>query len=191
MIRKFAVRPLSFSAWTHGAFAVASIIGFMVVKPILDASYAASGHPVDYAAGQLAFAGDTIKEYYAKMLASGTLDIYWKTQFIDFAFISAVFCLGWFFCTAVARLGRSGSWGWHAGIIAAVSAMGGAVSDAAENLLSFVMLSNPSGFPNWIAFIYSSFAAVKFTLITAAMGTVVLSFALICVGRLLRRPWIG
>jgi hypothetical protein len=191
MIRKLVNYPLSLPVLTHAALAAAAVIGFILVKPQLDASYAASNHPVDYATGQLSFNGEVLKGYYAHMIKAGTLDIYWQTQFIDFAFIVAVFCLGLFLCTGAARIARHNSWGRHVGMFAAIAAMSGALCDVDENLLSFVMLSNPAGFPNWIAIICSSFSALKFALITAAMGGVVFALAFASFGRLFHRPRVG
>ena len=72
--------------WAHTGAAVATVVGFNWIKARLDASYAASQHPVDYGTGQTAFNGATIKGYYAHMIETGTLDIYRTTQLIDFGF---------------------------------------------------------------------------------------------------------
>jgi len=89
---------------------------FLWVKGQLDASYAASGHPVDYATGQLAFDARIIEGYYAHMIETGSLQIYWQTQFIDFGFIAAVMTVAMLFGTLAARFGgrinRLGVWGW-------------------------------------------------------------------------------
>ena len=60
------------------------------MKSRLDASYAASGNPADYATGQLAFDARIIESYYARMIEAGTLPVYLQTQFIDFGFIAAM-----------------------------------------------------------------------------------------------------
>jgi hypothetical protein len=169
MLRKFSQMPFSLSKFTHAACAAMSVAAFMVVKPKLDASYLASLHPADYATGQLSFSGDLVKSYYAHMISTGTLDRYWQTQFIDFGFITAVFCLGLFFITGAARFSPPQSWGRRIGMISALSAMFGALADSLENLVSFVMLSNPTDFPNWIAVLGSTISMIKFTLISSAM----------------------
>ncbi len=178
MFNKHFPTPMSLPVIAHAFLAACSIAGFVLIKPVLDASYAASLHPVDYATGQLAFNGGTIKGYYAHMKQVGTLDIYWQTQFIDFAFIAAMFCLGIFFFTLVARLSQRGTWGQRIGIIATFAAMAGALSDSIENLISFVMLTSADTFPNWLALAYSGFAAVKFILITTAMVGAIISLIL-------------
>ncbi|MEP1768584.1 MAG: hypothetical protein ABJJ53_18350 [Sulfitobacter sp.] len=175
----------------HGFCAVAAFAGLQIVKGRLDASYAASKHPVDYMTGQTGFSAQTVKEYYAHMQAEGTLEIYVTTQLIDYAFIAAIFCMGLFVCTFIARAGREGSWGRRIGILAGVALMAGAVSDAIENAWSFVMLADPAGFANWLAIAYSSFAVVKFALITCAMLLVIVSLLLSLIGRLSRKARLG
>lgn len=177
--------------WVHAGAASATLVGFYWIKGRLDASYAASGHPVDYATGQTTFSGEAIKGYYAHMLELGTLDVYRTTQLIDFGFILAIACMGMFVCTLVARASRQGSWGRSAGIIAGLCTLGGALSDAIENGWSFIMLANPIDFANWLAIPYSAFASLKFALITFAMLCLIASIVLAVAGRLTRRPNVG
>lgn len=161
--------------------------GFQWIKGRLDASYAASGHPVDYATGQLAFDARTIESYYARMMEAGTLPVYVQTQFIDFGFIAAVMALSVLFGTLTARLAarinRLGVWGWWAGLTAALLGVAGASFDVLENLLSFVMLDGPQAIPQPLALAYSTAAAAKFALLTLAMLCVFLSLAAGVLGR--------
>jgi len=175
----------------HLALAAASIAGYRWIGPRLNASYAASNHPVDYATGQTTFDGATIKSYYAAMQDAGTLDVYWTTQLIDFGFIAAIAALGLFVCTLAARLSRPASWGRRIGFAAGAAAIIGALCDAAENAISFVMLSNPAEFANWLALPYSGFAVLKFAAITLAMAGVAASLLLALAGRCARRPTLG
>ncbi len=184
-------RILSLPWIGHVLCAIATFAGFQWVKGKLDASYAASGHPVDYATGQTTFNGDTVKGYYATMQEAGTLDVYWQTQFIDFGFILAIACMGLFFGTLVARLSRPSSWGRRICLWASAAALIGAVCDAIENGWSFVMLSNPTGFANWLALPYSAFAVAKFALIAFAMVALIASLVCAAVGRALGKPQIG
>lgn len=168
-------RVTALPLWAHIGLAAAAFAGFQAVKARLDASYAASNHPVDYATGQLAFDADTIEGYYAAMQAKGSLDVYWTTQMIDFGFIVSVMAVGLLLGTLVARLGPVGSMGRKLGFAAAGLAIAGAGFDALENLLSFAMLQDPAQIAQPLALIYSSAAAVKFGLLTLAMLALVLS----------------
>lgn len=162
--------------------------GFHWIKGRLDTSYAASGHPVDYATGQLAFDAGMIENYYARMIEAGTLPIYSQTQFIDFGFIAAVMAVSVLFGTLAARLGgrinRLGVWGWWAGLAAALLGVAGAGFDVLENLLSFAMLGRPQEIPQPLALAYSTAAAAKFALLTSAMACVLLSLTLGAMGRI-------
>ena len=184
-------RVATLPLWMHAGAAITTFVGFGWIKGRLDASYAASKHPVDYATGQTSFNGEIIKGYYAQMLEFGTLDVYRTTQLIDFGFILAIACMGIFVCTLVARVSRKGSWGRRIGLAAGLFALLGAACDAVENGWSFVMLANPTDFSNWLALPYSAFASVKFALIATAMLCLITSIVLAAAGRLTKRPGIG
>lgn len=174
--------------WLHSLAAAASLAAFSFVKPRLDALYAASKHPVDYATGQTTFDGERIKGFYSAMEQSGTLDVYVQTQRFDFLFILSVALVGLCLGSLVGRISRPGSYGRAAGRIAATLAVTGASLDAIENAISFVMLGDPQGFANWLALPYSACASAKFACLTAAMVALLVSLCLGLVGRTLRRP---
>lgn len=159
----------------HGALAFVAFGLMRFANIILDASYAESLFPVPYYVGQTAFSGEQIKEYYAFMIDAGTLNVYWQTQFIDYAFIGMVIITGLLLPSFVARLHAKGS--WLAAItfgFALLMPLGG-LFDAIENLISFVMLSQPETFANWLAIPYSTFAVLKFGAIAPAQVGTVLS----------------
>lgn len=187
VLRSISTMPLI----PHIGLAALTFAGFRWIQGVLDASYAASRHPVDYFTGQTSFSGETIKGYYAAMQEFGTLDIYWRTQLIDFGFIASIICMGLFFCTLVSRLARVESWARAFGIYAAMSAVLGALCDAIENVISFVMLSSPQAFPNWLALPYSGFAAIKFGLIALAMALLIACIVTAVLGRLIKKPNLG
>lgn len=184
-------RILALPLFAHAATLVASTGFFVWVKGRLDASYAASRHPVDYATGQTSFSGEAIKGWYQSMIDTGTLDIYTTTQLIDFGFIAGLMLLGLFGGLLLSRLARRGSLASKAGRFAATIIPVGGLFDALENLISFVMLANPTGFADWIALPYSAAASVKFACITAGMGAALFSIATNLVGRIINRPTIG
>ncbi|RPE67384.1 hypothetical protein EDD53_1791 [Pacificibacter maritimus] len=166
-----AKRPV----WIHALGAAATFVVFGQVQAHLNASYEASNHPVDYMTGQTGFDAVLIKGYYAHMEHLGTLGVYLQTQFIDFGFIIMMALMGIMFGTLVARLGGQGSWRYRFGVAAAVSVVCGAMCDAFENLVSFVMLANPTSFADWLALPYSTFAVIKFGLIALGLLLVILS----------------
>lgn len=177
-------RIMRLSLPIHLAAAAATFAGFNLVKTRLDASYAASGHPVDYATGQTAFSAEKVMGWYAQMQGKGTLEIYHQTQIIDFAFLSMIALIGILLGTLAARFSAAGTWGRKLGLAVAVLAMAGAAMDAAENLVSFAMLAQPEAIPQALAVVYSSFAVVKFACLTTAMLGLVLSLVVGLVARL-------
>lgn len=187
VIKQAADRPVS---W-HLAATAAAVGWFVWIKGKLDASYAASNHPVDYATGQTTFDGQAVKGFYKHMEDAGTLDVYRTTQMIDFGFILGIFLVGLMLGALLWRMARPRSWAAKTALVAGSAAMLGALCDSIENLISFAMLANPQGFADWIALPYSGFAAAKFGLITVAMLSVVITLVLIGVGRLFRAPRLG
>lgn len=184
-------RATELPIWIHSIAAIDTIGFFQFIQGKLDASYAASLHPVDYFTGQTSFSAETIKGYYAQMQGTGTLDIYWQTQIIDYGFILAMVCMGLFVITLIARLNREGSLGRRFGIYGSLSVTLGAICDAIENVWSFIMLADATGFADWLALPYSGFASIKFAFITLGMLLTLLSIVSSGIGRAANKPSIG
>lgn len=161
---------------THALGAALAVGALIASNAVLNTLYEASGHPVDYATGQTSFSGVQVKGWYAQMQTQGTLDLYWATQLFDFVFIGAVFMVGAMTATYLARVNRShrasGAALWAAAALAI-----GSCFDVVENLISFVMLVDPQGFPNWLAIPYSMMAVAKFVFV--AGGVILLVWSLI------------
>lgn len=140
----------------------------------LNASYALSRFPVPYYEAQLSFSHLKLKHWYAQLQGLGTLGQYTTTQVVDFAFIATVLLLHSLALLWASRLLPQAS-RWYRFMRASVLVAAVApLADALENLVSFVMLSDPAGFhPAW-ALLYSSLAALKF----AAFSYAYLAFAL-------------
>lgn len=177
--------------WLHGAALLAAFGGFQVIKGRLDALYAASNHPVDYATGQTTFDAERIRGFYDVMQKAGTLEVYVQTQQFDYVFMIALALFGACLATFCGRMARDGSLGRRFGLWGAWAAILGAVCDALENAVSFVMLANPDSFADWLALPYSGFAALKFGLITLAILGCILALASAGLGRVLNRPKLG
>jgi len=99
--------------------------------------------------------------------------------------------MGLFVFTLIARAACDGSWGRRMGLFASFCALAGALSDAIENGLSFIMLANPTEFPNWLAVPYSGFASLKFALITLGMFCLIVGIVLTVIGRLTGKLNLG
>lgn len=185
----FAKLPL----WLHALAALLAVVVVRAANSVLDVSYAASKFPVPFMEGQLAFDGALIKSYYATMIEQGTLGIYVQTQLIDFAYIASVFVAGLVVPLLIARLYASGSWLQKVSLAMAAILPMGALFDTLENLVSFVMLSMPQSFPDWIAPIYSSFAALKFACLVPGytlVGVLAVGAVVAQLVKLVRRPHV-
>ncbi len=141
---------------------VAALLLNLAATAWLNASYAASQFPVPYHVAQLSFDAQQIKGWYAFMMERDTLRLYWQTQFIDFAFIATVLVLHVAALLLVSRLFVPATRGRRWMVMAAALSAIAPLADAAENMVSFAMLSDPLGFPGGLAQIYSSLAALKF-----------------------------
>ena len=61
-----------------------------------------------------------------------------------------------------------------------------AIMDALENLVSFLMLTNPTGFADWLIYPYSSFAVAKFALYGVGYLWIVIALCIALVNKLYR-----
>ncbi len=148
----------------------------------LNASYISSMFPVPYYEAQLSFDHLKLKAWYAVLISKGTLANYVQTQHIDFIFIVSVLLLHFFALLFVAKLIPS-KVKWHRfALMAALLSTIAPLSDALENVLSYLMLLNPLNFSSYLALLYSSFAAIKFAFFVFAYACVIagLAVALYC-----------
>lgn len=155
-----------------GWLALISVVSFGLMgaaNTLLEESYSKSKFPVPFAVGQTTFDGELLKSYYKTMIDLGTLDIFVKTQFIDFLFIITVILMGLSLWAFVARLHQPDTFFRKAGLWFALSLPLAGISDAIENLISFILLASPLDFPNWLAIPYSAVAVIKFGFWTIGM----------------------
>ncbi|WP_456789811.1 hypothetical protein [Cellulomonas sp. P5_C5] len=144
-------------ALTAGGF-----VAQRVTQTVLDSFYARSAYPVPYYEGQLSFSASKLEGWYGTMQQDGTLGVYWQTQLVDFAFIAAtaVFFTALLLCVARAVPSTHPA----RRIALALVPLGAAAAslDVVENLVSFVMLADPTSISAPVALLYSGVAALKF-----------------------------
>lgn len=158
---------------SSGLLWLSAITTFVLSKIIqifwLDKSYVASKFPVPFYEGQTTFDAQVTKGHFQVLIDEGTLNIFWNTQFIDFAYLAMTFICTALFMLALYKMfnpnggsfaNKMKNFAWIMVFIMPFNA----VMDALENLVSFVMLSNPSGFSDWLIYPYSTFAVLKFAL---------------------------
>ncbi len=156
----------------------------------LNASYAASGFPVPYHVAQLSFSAEKLQGWYGELLQLGTLGDYVRTQFVDFAFIASV---AWLHPAVLLLIGRAFAPQGRARrlmVAAAVLSLIAPAADAAENLVSFVMLAQPQSFAPWLAWVYSSLAAIKFAMFMFAYAAAAIGGVAAITAMVTRRSWL-
>jgi hypothetical protein len=145
-------------------FALFSCAAYYFTSEHLTHMYETTAFSVPYFEAQTSFDADKLKGWYAELVERETFGRYIQTQLFDYVFMVAVLAMGLFVGYGVSRLFPYQSWFRVNGFWLALGLPLAAVSDAFENLVSFIMLWNPETFANYWAIVYSSFAAIKFGL---------------------------
>lgn len=174
-----SARPLStsrwrvFPLWLHSVLVALALALMMGVNGELQNRYDATGYPVTFFEGQTTFSGTAVKGHWAELAQLGTLEAFAQVQQFDFIFMACVAAFGVLGGLLIMRL-TSGRLGRTIGCTTVAAAITGALSDALENVVSFVMLADPTGFADALAIVHSGFAVLKFAGMTVAMlaGTV-------------------
>lgn len=146
--------------WTM--FAFVSVIVSQLVMGWLNNLYAETQFPVSFFEGQTTFSGPLIKSYYEELLRLNTFEAYVFVQWADYLFMLTVLLSHFLAMVWLYRLQQQGSIWQTLALIMIYVAPSAAFFDALENAISFIMLANPTDFPDWIAIPYSAFACLKF-----------------------------
>lgn len=141
--------------------AVLFLVLMLISQVVLNGFYARSLYPVPYYTGQLSFSATSLEGWYGFMQGAGTLDIYWRTQFVDFGFIVGTFLVHFSSLVLVARLLPAGRWRTFGARMVLIGLLA-PTFDVLENLVSFVNLQSPLDISQPMALLYSSMAALKF-----------------------------
>lgn len=153
----------------------------------LDGLYVESQFPVPFYIGQTTFNAEELKSYYAVLIAKGTLGKYFWVQMADYLFMTTVFVSFFALMTAVYRslpeIKIIKTLAWAMIFIAPTAAL----FDAAENLVSFIFIANPTDFADWLVHPYSSFAVIKFAIFIFAYLWAVLGLFISVIGYLVKR----
>lgn len=155
----------------------AAFIFNYLAKLWLDKSQERSQYPVPFFEGQLSFSADKLEEYFNYMINLGTFDIYIKTQFIDFIFIVSILLLHTLIAVLIYRLIFKSkalssstnnlskkSFIIKIAILNIIIAPFAGLFDIIENITLFIIFNDPTNINSVLAFLYSVFAAIKFTI---------------------------
>jgi hypothetical protein len=148
--------------WWLAAIALVAVSQF--AQHELDGLYKLSQFPVSFFEGQTSFDAAKVKAWYAVLAERGTFGTYVWVQIFDYGYMLTVFAA--FFTLMVAVYCSLAGKSWAKGIAKAMISIApmAPMADAAENLVSFVMLADPVNFTDWLVYPYSAFASLKFGL---------------------------
>ncbi len=165
------------ATWAWWLLAISAFILIQKVMGWMEIQYLETLFPATVIEGQTTFSGEKVKGFYAFMSEKGTLDKYLTVQIYDFLLMASMFT--WLLCTCIASYrtfpssNKMKNIAWVLMFILPLAPF----FDVLENLVSFVMLSDPENFANWLAYPYSSFAVTKFLL--SGLGFVWMTIGLI------------
>lgn len=163
-----------------------SLLAYFVSSAWLESSYARSLFPVPYFEGQTSFSREKISAWYAFMIDKGSFHIYLKTQLIDFVFIAAVIVMGFSIWTLVANLHPPHSFFRRVGYSLAYALPLAGLFDILENLVSFIMIADPSGISDPVVMLYSSLAVIKFGWWGIALAALLISLTALLISQIIR-----
>lgn len=146
------------SFWVALIFSLLTLAGGLTWATIL---YARSGFAPRLIEGQLAFNPAQTRAWYAALIEQGTLDIYRRTQWVDFIFIAGLLATLFILHLMIAKARRNEP-GWQRlALWLAVLGPAIATADIWENLVTLMMLSAPTTFPSALAILASTLSVVK------------------------------
>ena len=166
------------AAWKWWLSGIIAFVIQQLTMGWLNTLYAATKYPVSFFEGQTTFNGELIKSHYAALQQEGTFGDFIQVQLYDYLYMVTVFVAFALVCIAIYRSLPNKPWLKSLAKWMLIITPLAAIFDALENAVSFVMLANPSDFANWLAYPYSAFAVIKFTLFTlflvwALVGSVI------------------
>lgn len=143
--------------------------------------YTKSGFPPALIEGQLAFNPNAYREWYLVLIQKGTLPLYINTQLVDYLYIAGLLSTLFFLHLLIAKAQPSVRWR-NLALTLAILAPAVALSDAIENIVTLTMLSQPTDFAPWLAYLVSTLSTIKW-------GWAFIGCPLICI-QLIALAWI-
>jgi hypothetical protein len=140
------------------------IIGLILcfaVIPVMQYFTALSGFPAEIFSSQLSFNGDLMKSYYAVT----DIGLYRVTALLDYIFMVGYGAIIFSLSILIARRYGKASKVGKISVIIGFCGIVAACCDGIENIFILAMLSDPIGFPNYLALSHSVFALIKWILL--------------------------
>ncbi|MHA1143641.1 MAG: hypothetical protein ACTSRW_02820 [Candidatus Helarchaeota archaeon] len=118
---------------------------------------------------ELCFSGPILKSMYVVLVVQGTVDLYRIGQLWDYGFMVAYGLLIFSLALIIARAFEEDSF-WHeSGYVISLFGIAAPLLDVFENVFILLTLTNPLGFPDWLAVAQSAVSLPKWILILTAL----------------------
>lgn len=134
-----------------------------------NSKYPDTGYVGPYPSWWFTFSGQELKSHYSVLLEQGTMDTFIKVQYLDFGLMLFTGLALFLLAVIVARAHKTSVFWRRFGFLTAIILALSPIMDVFENIILLIMLSNPLGFPNWMAIAYSGFATLKVSFVSVGL----------------------
>ncbi|MHA2365394.1 MAG: hypothetical protein ACXAC7_15655 [Candidatus Hodarchaeales archaeon] len=149
-----------------------SLFSFIFFNVWLGILFEETGYPVELITSQMRFNASKLKSDFSVLINFGTLNEYKLIQYLDAGImISTAVFFGALTLFSIKGFKANSIWRKRGYLTAFLFPISGLL-DAIENVFLLIMLEDPLGFPDWLAYIYSSLALAK--LVVFIIGIVLL-----------------
>ena len=142
----FLIGTIAFNVWT--------------AKALIDSRYPDEGLLLIFPAWWFTFDAPLLKAHYAILLAQETFATFLRVQYLDFGLMLTTGPLIALLAIGLGRL-AGGGLAKSLAYLAALAILASTAMDLVENAVLLVMLSDPEGFPDFLAWLYSAAATLK------------------------------
>ncbi|MHA2273420.1 MAG: hypothetical protein ACXACI_16305, partial [Candidatus Hodarchaeales archaeon] len=144
------INNLSTRSWL--IILLTSGVGFIFFNVWLGILFEETGYPVALITSQMRFNASKLKSDFSVLLDEGTLNDYKMIQYLDLGImISTAVFFGALTLFSIKRFDNNSDWRKRGYIVALLFPISGLL-DAIENVFLLIMLEDPLGFPDWLAY---------------------------------------
>ncbi|MHC1592044.1 MAG: hypothetical protein ACXQS8_08150 [Candidatus Helarchaeales archaeon] len=118
---------------------------------------------------ELCFSGPILKSMYVVLVVQGTVDLYRIGQLWDYGFMVAYGLIIFSLALIIGRAFEEDSFWRKSGCVISLFGIVAPLLDVFENIFILLTLTNPLGFPDWLAVAQSAVSLPKWILIFVAL----------------------
>ncbi|MFQ5976768.1 MAG: hypothetical protein ACE5OZ_01400 [Candidatus Heimdallarchaeota archaeon] len=153
-------------------------VGFIFFNLWLGILFEETGYPVALLTSQMRFNAANLKSDFSVLISEGTLNDYKMIQYLDVGImVSTAVFFGALTLFSIKGFDKNSDWRKRGYMVALLFPLSGLL-DAIENVFLLIMLEDPLGFPDWLAYVYSSLALAKLVVfIIGIISLIIVSIA--------------